>query len=82
MWAVLVLAANVFATKADPIVVVVWDGLRLDSVNESNTAALFQLARHSVFLQNHHAEVRHDWPQAAGPLRLVIRKLFTTNPQA
>jgi len=30
-------AGNVFAGKAEHIVVVVWDGLRPDSVNETNT---------------------------------------------
>ena len=43
------------AGKAERIVVVVWDGLRPDSVNESNTPTLFQLARAGVFFQNHHA---------------------------
>jgi arylsulfatase A-like enzyme len=42
------------AGKAKHIVVVVWDGLRPDSVNEANTPTLFKLARNGVFFQNHH----------------------------
>jgi arylsulfatase A-like enzyme len=52
----LALVSRVFAAgKAGHVVVVVWDGLRPDSVNESNTPTLFKLAREGVFFQNHHA---------------------------
>lgn len=41
--------------KAKHIVVVVWDGLRPDSVSEKATPTLFKLAHDGVFFQNHHA---------------------------
>jgi arylsulfatase A-like enzyme len=41
--------------KAEHVVVVVWDGMRPDFVNETNTPTLYQLARDGVFFQNHHA---------------------------
>jgi arylsulfatase A-like enzyme len=37
------------------IVVVVWDGMRPDFVNEQNTPALWKLAREGVTFRNHHA---------------------------
>ena len=43
------------AGKAEHVVVVVWDGMRPDFVNETNTPTLSQLAREGVFFQNHHA---------------------------
>ncbi len=43
------------AGKAEYVVVVVWDGMRPDFVNETNTPTLYQLARDGVFFQNHHA---------------------------
>lgn len=43
------------AGKATHIVVVVWDGLRPDSVNKQNTPTLHKLAKEGVFFQNHHA---------------------------
>src|SRR5882724_2676380 len=43
------------AGKAGHVVVVVWDGMRPDFVNETNTPTLYQLAREGVFFQNHHA---------------------------
>lgn len=43
------------AGKAEHIVVVVWDGLRPDSVNEHDTPTLYKLASGGVFFQNHHA---------------------------
>jgi arylsulfatase A-like enzyme len=43
------------AGKTEHVVVLVWDGLRPDSVTESNTPTLFQLAHDGVFFQNHHA---------------------------
>jgi arylsulfatase A-like enzyme len=43
------------AGKAEHVVVVVWDGMRPDFVNETNTPTLYQLAREGVFFQNHHA---------------------------
>jgi arylsulfatase A-like enzyme len=54
--AILSAVVPVFANgKAEHIVVVVWDGMRPDFVNETNTPALYQLAREGVFFQNHHA---------------------------
>ncbi len=43
------------AGKAEHIVVVVWDGLRPDLVNERDTPTLYKLASGGVFFQNHHA---------------------------
>jgi arylsulfatase A-like enzyme len=43
------------AGKAEHIVVVVWDGLRPDSVNEHDTPTLYKFARNGVFFQNHHS---------------------------
>lgn len=43
------------ASKAEHVVVVVWDGLRPDSVTRQNTPTLYQLARDGVFFQDHHA---------------------------
>ncbi len=43
------------AGKAEHVVVVVWDGMRPDFVNETNTPTLYELAREGVFFQNHHA---------------------------
>ncbi|HUI08423.1 MAG TPA: alkaline phosphatase family protein [Verrucomicrobiae bacterium] len=48
-------AAPAATTRAEHVVVVVWDGLRPDSVSESSTPTLYQLARDGVFFQNHHA---------------------------
>ena len=49
-------AVTVFAAgKAEHVVVVVWDGMRPDFVNETNTPTLYQLAREGVFFRNHHA---------------------------
>lgn len=43
------------ASEARHIVVVVWDGMRPDSVAEKNTPALWNLAREGVTFRNHHA---------------------------
>jgi arylsulfatase A-like enzyme len=49
------------ATAAVPVktehhvVVVVWDGMRPDFVNEQNTPTLWKLAREGVIFRNHHA---------------------------
>ena len=43
------------AGVAGHVVVVVWDGMRPDMVNATNTPTLYQLAREGVFFQNHHA---------------------------
>jgi arylsulfatase A-like enzyme len=43
------------AGKAEHVVVVVWDGLRPDSVNERDTPTLYKLASRGVFFQNHHS---------------------------
>ena len=48
-------AAPAVTNKAEHVVLVVWDGLRPDSVNASSTPTLYQLAREGVFFQNHHA---------------------------
>lgn len=37
------------------VVVVVWDGMRPDFINETNTPALCQLARDGVVFQHHHS---------------------------
>src|SRR5260221_13199252 len=40
--------------RAEQVVVVVWDGLRPDSVNEQDTPTLFTLAKEgTIFAQNH-----------------------------
>src|ERR1035438_9851088 len=48
-------ASGYAAGKAEHVVVVVWDGMRPDFVNETNTPTLYQLAREGVFFRNHHA---------------------------
>ena len=54
--AILSAALTVFAAgNAEHVVVVVWDGMRPDFVNETNTPTLYQLAHDGVFFQNHHA---------------------------
>lgn len=42
-------------SKTEHVVVLVWDGLRPDSVTELNTPTLYKLAHDGVFFQNHHA---------------------------
>jgi predicted AlkP superfamily pyrophosphatase or phosphodiesterase len=37
------------------VVVIVWDGMRPDFVNEHNTPTLWKLAREGVTFRNHHA---------------------------
>ena len=41
--------------QARHVVVVVWDGMRPDFVNEQNTPTLAGLARHGVFFKNNHS---------------------------
>jgi predicted AlkP superfamily pyrophosphatase or phosphodiesterase len=41
-------------TRADHVVVVVWDGLRPDTVNEQDTPALCRLAKRGTTFANHH----------------------------
>src|SRR5712672_1676284 len=42
------------SARAEHVVVVVWDGLRPDSVNEQDTPTLFTLAKEgTIFAQNH-----------------------------
>ena len=48
-------AASAATNNAEHVVLVVWDGLRPDSVTESSTPTLYQLARDGVFFQNHHS---------------------------
>src|ERR1017187_7153063 len=43
------------AGKATQIVVLVWDGMRPDLIDETNTPTLYELARRGTFFQNHHA---------------------------
>lgn len=43
------------AHAAEHVVVVVWDGLRPDSVTEADTPTLAKLAKSGVFFANHHA---------------------------
>lgn len=43
------------AGKANHIVVIVWDGLRPDSISESNTPTLRRLADSGVMFENHHS---------------------------
>ena len=40
--------------RAEHVVVVVWDGLRPDSITEEGTPTLFKLARDGVFFARHH----------------------------
>src|ERR1700730_4065269 len=37
------------------VVIVVWDGMRPDFVSETNTPALWKLAKNGVMFQNHHS---------------------------
>ena len=50
---------HAFAAKAPKaerhVVVVVWDGMRPDFVNQENTPALWKLANEGVVFRNHHA---------------------------
>jgi arylsulfatase A-like enzyme len=41
--------------RAEHVVVVVWDGLRPDSVNEQDTPALFKLSKEGTTFANHHS---------------------------
>jgi arylsulfatase A-like enzyme len=43
------------AGLAEHVVVVVWDGLRPDFVNEENTPTLYKLSQQGVFFPKHHA---------------------------
>jgi arylsulfatase A-like enzyme len=40
---------------ADHVVLIVWDGMRPDFVNDTNTPTLAKLAREGVFFANHHS---------------------------
>lgn len=48
-------APPVPATSSEHIVVVVWDGLRADSVDETATPTLAKLAREGTFFARHHS---------------------------
>src|SRR6058998_2061582 len=48
-------AAAVSAKPERHVVVVVWDGMRPDFVNEQNTPTLWKLAREGVIFRKHHA---------------------------
>lgn len=50
-----VIHAAPLSNKTEHVVVLVWDGLRPDSVTELNTPTLYKLAHDGVFFQNHHA---------------------------
>jgi arylsulfatase A-like enzyme len=55
-WTVCASAAAAGPAKTERhVVVVVWDGMRPDFVNEQNTPALWKLARGGVTFRNHHA---------------------------
>lgn len=59
LFAFLVFVAALSSGKADGlnkhVVLVVWDGMRPDFVNESNTPTLYDLARRGVFFAHNHA---------------------------
>src|SRR5262249_44562163 len=40
--------------NARQVVIMVWDGMRPDFVNETNTPALFELAKRGVTFRRHH----------------------------
>src|SRR5579872_3884899 len=42
------------APRVEHVVVVIWDGLRPDSVNERDTPTLFKLAAEGTSFTNHH----------------------------
>lgn len=44
-----------FAAEPRHVVVVVWDGMRPDFINEQNTPTLWRLAKEGVVFRNHHA---------------------------
>src|SRR5262249_416311 len=48
-------AAAVPVKSERHVVIVVWDGMRPDFVNEQNTPTLWKLAREGVAFRNHHA---------------------------
>jgi arylsulfatase A-like enzyme len=55
-WIVCASAEAVVPAKPERhVVVVVWDGMRPDFVNEQNTPTLWKLAREGVTFRNHHA---------------------------
>ena len=55
-WTVCASAAAAVPAKTERhVVVVVWDGMRPDFVNEQNTPTLWKLAREGVTFRNHHA---------------------------
>src|SRR5438874_11267865 len=54
----IVCASTITAGLPEPerhVVVVVWDGMRLDFVSEENTPTLWKLAKEGVIFRNHHA---------------------------
>ena len=53
--ATLVVPALMAAAPDKHVVVVVWDGMRPDFVNEQNTPALWKLAQRGVTFRNHHS---------------------------
>ncbi len=55
-WTVCVSAIAAAPAKTERhVMVVVWDGMRPDFVNEQNTPTLWKLAREGVIFRNHHA---------------------------
>ena len=48
-------SVTVPAPHAEHVVILVWDGLRPDSITEDATPTLFKLAREGVFFAHHHA---------------------------
>lgn len=61
LWASLFFLALVFpgvvsaAGKASHVVLIVWDGMRPDFISRKHTPTLYQLSRHGVRFENHHA---------------------------
>jgi arylsulfatase A-like enzyme len=60
IWAGALIPARLFSETEPPpnerhVVVIVWDGMRPDFVNETNTPALWKLAQTGVTFQHHHS---------------------------
>src|SRR5689334_19548306 len=71
-------AAADSTTRVEHVIVVVWDGLRPDTVNEQDTPTLYRLAKRGTTFANHHcvylsstevngtALATGDYPQRTG----------------
>lgn len=53
--ALLAVSLNPLQASARHVVVLVWDGLRPDTINDADTPTLAAMARRGVFFANHHA---------------------------